>query len=133
MINPLNIALSGLIASSKKLDVAANNIANADTKGAIDPADGPAAFVPNDTIDQAAPGGGVFSQVQPRINPFVPSFDPDSPFANTQGLVNAPNVNLAEELITSKQAEQAYKANATVMMITKRMQDELNRVFDERA
>ena len=133
MINPLNIALSGLMASSKKLDVAANNIANAGTKGAIDPADGPSAFTPNDTVDQTAPGGGVISKAQPRINPFVPNFDPDSPLANEQGLVNAPNVNLAEELMISKQAEQAYKANATVMMITKRMQDELNRVFDERA
>lgn len=133
MINPLNIALSGLMSSSKKLAVAADNVANAGTKGAIDEADGPAAFTPRDTVDQSTPGGGVQTLTQPRTNPFVPSFDPDSPFANQDGMVNAPNVNLAEELIMSKQAEQAYKANATVMMISKRMQDELNSIFDERA
>lgn len=33
MINTISNALSGMISASKKLDSAANNIANADTKG----------------------------------------------------------------------------------------------------
>ena len=56
---------------------------------------------------------------------FVPSFSPDSPFADEQGLVNAPNVSLDEEMVNLKIAEHAYKANAQVIKTSSEMQDAL--------
>lgn len=42
-------------------------------------------------------------------------------------------VNTDEELIGTIAASQSYKANATVIAVTKDMSEELGKIFDERA
>ncbi|HRK98554.1 MAG TPA: flagellar basal body rod C-terminal domain-containing protein [Alphaproteobacteria bacterium] len=129
MINPISIALTGMSSASKKADVAASNIANASVVGSTDPNSPNQAYSAKVTSDQNLTSGGVGSGVRTvvldRIPSFVPSFQPDSPFADSQGLVNAPNVNADEEIVNLKVAENAYKANAEVIRTSKEMQSSL--------
>src|SRR5579871_6308855 len=121
-MSTLSIATSGLTAASLRLDVTASNIANASTTGPL-PADGSnapsGAYVPLQVnqVDQtngSTPGGTVatVSQVSPS---FVPQFDPGSPFANQDGLVAAPNVDLASQFVQLLTAKYSFAANAKVI------------------
>ncbi|MDY0029453.1 MAG: flagellar basal body rod C-terminal domain-containing protein [Pseudobdellovibrionaceae bacterium] len=136
MINPISIALSGLAAASKKAEVASNNIVNADVVGATDPSSSNQAYTPRTTVSKSlsanGQGSGVQAVVLNRDPAFVPSFSPDSPFADANGLVNAPNVNLDEELVNMKVAENAYKANAQVIKTSAEMQDALRDALDSK-
>ncbi|HET6838952.1 MAG TPA: flagellar basal body rod C-terminal domain-containing protein [Bradyrhizobium sp.] len=131
----LSIATSGLSAASLRVSVAASNIANVLTTGPL-PATGgsdtsggagnssnnsnfPAAFVPLrvNQVDQtsgATPGGTVatVSTVSPS---FVAQSDPTAPFANQDGLVAAPNVDLANEFVQLLIAKESFAANAKVI------------------
>jgi flagellar basal-body rod protein FlgC len=133
-MSTLSIATSGLSAASLRLEVTASNIANELTTGPL-PAPGGsnasggagnsnnaanfAAYVPlqANQIDQtngSTPGGttAVVSAVSPS---FVPQFEPGSPFANQDGLVAAPNVDLASQFIQLLTAKYTFAANAKVI------------------
>jgi flagellar basal-body rod protein FlgC len=133
-MSTLSIATSGLSAASLRLEVTASNIANELTTGPL-PAPGGSnasggagnsnnaanfsAFVPLQVnqIDQtngSTPGGttAVVSAVSPS---FVPQFEPGSPFANQDGLVAAPNVDLASQFIQLLTAKYTFAANAKVI------------------
>jgi flagellar basal-body rod protein FlgC len=134
-MSALSIATSGLSAASLRVSVAASNIANVLTTGPL-PATGgsgtsggagnssnnsnfPAAFVPLrvNQVDQtsgATPGGTVatVSTVSPS---FVAQSDPTAPFANQDGLVAAPNVDLANEFVQLLIAKESFAANAKVI------------------
>jgi flagellar basal-body rod protein FlgC len=45
----------------------------------------------------------------------VPSYDPDAPYADANGLVAAPNVDLAGEVVEALVARYAFAFNAKVM------------------
>ncbi len=133
-MSTLSIATSGLSAASLRLDVTASNIANALTTGPL-PASGGSnasggtgnsnnnsnfsAYVPLQVnqVDQTSgstPGGttAVVSTVSPS---YVPQFDPSSPFANQDGLVAAPNVDLASQFVQLLTAKYSFAANAKVI------------------
>jgi flagellar basal-body rod protein FlgC len=138
MINAIQIALSGLNAASRKADAAASNIANLTTSGALDPADGPAPYNAVTAVQTAITGQngeslGVRSDVVPTNRPFVPAYDPDSPFANSDGLIGTPNVDLATEIVNLQLASTTYKANAKTIEVTAALQDELLSIFDRDA
>lgn len=114
MINMVSLALSGLVAASKKAAVAADNIANADSDG----------YSARDVSTSAGPGG-VQSNIVLRTPSVVQRYDPDSPYANAKGMVMKPNVDITEELINIEEAKLAYTANAVVMARVKALQDAL--------
>ena len=136
MINAIQIALSGLAASSKKVEASAENIANLTTTGSIsDPDNAP--FEAKTTVQESlsdSQGGslGVRADVIPKNTPFVPAFDPDSPFADENGVIGVPNVNLAEEAVNLSIAEITFKANLKVIEAASDLSDELLDIFDER-
>ena len=103
MINAIHIALSGLAASTKRVATSASNIANLTT----------------------SEGAGVKADTIPKNTPFVPSFDPDSPFANAEGVIGVPNTNLAEEAVNISLAETTFKANLKVIEIASELQEEV--------
>ncbi len=133
-MSTLSIATSGLSAASLRIDVTASNIANALTTGPLPAASGSGnaggadnpnnasnfqAYVPLqvsqiDQADGSTPAGtaAVVSTVTPA---FVPQFDPDSPFANQDGLVAAPNVDLASQFVQLLTAKYSFAANAKVI------------------
>lgn len=135
MIGAINIALTGLESATRKLSASASNIANIQTTGSLEP-DGKAPFNALTTTSEAlsidGSGAGVQTSIVPSDRPFVPAFDPDSPFANSDGLIGVPNVNLAEEAVNINLAEIQFKANLTTIKTAQELQDELLGIFDKK-
>jgi flagellar basal-body rod protein FlgC len=136
MINAISIALSGLSAATKKITASASNIANLQTVGSLEDG-GQRPYTPLTTqqstvTDSQGNPLGVSSSIVPRGNPFTPAYDPDSPFADADGIIGVPNVDLAEEAINSKLAEITFKANIATLKTAEDLTDELFRIFDKK-
>ncbi|WP_425407046.1 flagellar basal body rod protein FlgC [Hwanghaeella sp.] len=125
--NALYTAVSGLNAATRRLDASANNIANAGTVGRVGAQAGDAdqAFQAQTVQQTSTTGGGTRAAIVPRNPATQTVFAPDSPLANGQGLVEAPNVDLGEELVNQISAEAAFKANAAVIRSVDEQQDDL--------
>ncbi|MDB5491236.1 MAG: hypothetical protein JWO78_1085 [Micavibrio sp.] len=133
MINAIQIALSGLNAAKTKADTVASNIANTRTEGALDPANGPAPYGTLTTTQSAQGNGGVSVTVVPTVKPYVPAYNPDSPFANADGQVGVPNTDYAAEFVNLQIASTSYKANVKTIQISSDMQKDLLAIFDKKA
>ena len=124
-MSALSIAASGLAAASLRLEVSASNVANALDSGPLpdapNAANFPPAYVPLRVDQTAVAGGGTAATVTPVSPSFVPSFDPGAPFADKNGLVAAPNVDLANELVQQIIARYAFAANARVIQVESEM------------
>lgn len=134
MVNPISTTVSGLMAQSTKLAASAQNIVNADVTGSTDPSAARQAYQPViATTVSVGTDGGVRTALLSRTPATIPIYSPDSPFADAEGMIETPNVNIDEELVAGKIAEQAYKANAQMIATTSRMHDDLMRALDEEA
>lgn len=134
MIGAISIALSGLTAAAKRADAAASNIANVQSTGAIG-GGGPAPYTPVDvkqTAQSPGQGGGVRAEYAPRNPGFVPAYDPSSPFADANGIIGVPNVDLATEAVNLKIAELAYKASAKTLSVSEDMANALFKALDRK-
>lgn len=132
MIGAISTALTGLMAATKKVEASASNIANMGSAGSLDPANPNQPYEALTTVQSANGSGGVTATNIPKTPGFVNAYAPDSPFANSEGLVGAPNVDLAEEAVNLKIAEISYKANISVLKAADSMSEELNRMFDKK-
>jgi flagellar basal-body rod protein FlgC len=127
MSSVLSIAVSGMQAATRRLEVSAINVANVRSDGALPDAQGnyaadaPRAYSPLrvDQVDLATGGTrAVVSEVSPS---YVATHNPSAPYANQDGLVAAPNVDLADEVVQQLMASYAYAANARVVTSYKQM------------
>jgi flagellar basal-body rod protein FlgC len=122
----LAIAASGMTTASLRLDVSASNIANMFATGPLPDASEsvttqfPAAYTPLrvDQVDIAGGTGGTVTTVSPS---YVPMYDPNAPYADESGLVAAPNIDLANEIMQQMIARYTFAANATVMQVGSQM------------
>ncbi len=130
MTDAITIALSGLNSASLRLNASASNIANAGTSGRLD-GSSPRPYSAQTTQSQTGPNGGVQTQIVETQTPFVPAFDANSPFANEDGLIAIPNVNLAEDIVQLKLAEISYKANLQTIDVASDLFDTLLETFDK--
>ncbi|MDH5722656.1 MAG: flagellar basal body protein [Alphaproteobacteria bacterium] len=130
MTNAITIALSGLNSAAQRVSAAASNIANAFTSGSLEEGE-QAPYTPLDTTSKADALGGVQTRVIPRDNPFSAAYEPNSPFANEDGIVGVPNVDLAEEIVKMKLAEISYKANLKSIKVAGELFDELLKATDD--
>ncbi len=130
MIAAAAIALSGALAQSDRVTVAASNLANQRSTGALPAADGTlpagktAAYQPIAATTVAQAGGGAVTGYRPVAPAVLAEADPSSPNADGQGLVAAPNVDTGREILTLTSASNAYKANLAVFKTTDEMQRE---------
>jgi flagellar basal-body rod protein FlgC len=121
------IALSGMNAAVRRLEVSASNVANVMSTGALPNADGtmpagaPQAYAPLQLVQTASAGGGTQAAVTTTTPSTTALYDPQAPFANQDGLVAAPNVDLSQEIISQMVASYSFTANATVMKADDRM------------
>jgi flagellar basal-body rod protein FlgC len=119
------IALSGLSAASLRLRVSASNVANASSSGPLPgtaaSAGFPAAYTPQrvDQVEQA--GGGTSAGVGAVSPATVTVFDPTAPYADSEGMVASPNVDLAGEIVQQMMARISFAANAQVVRADARM------------
>jgi flagellar basal-body rod protein FlgC len=114
-----SIAASGMAAASLRLQVSANNVANAMSSGPL-PGSAAAGSFPGpyrtQRVDQVDVAGGGTSATVSSISPgTVPAFDPGAPYANSQGMVASPNVDLASEIIQQLMARISFAANAQLV------------------
>jgi len=121
MSSILSIAISGMQAATTRLQVSANNVANALSAGVLPDQQGnfpDGAQVPYtpQRVDQVELSGGGTRAIVSNVSPsYVPTYDPGSPFANANGQVAYPNVDLTEEAIQQLVARYAFAANARVV------------------
>jgi flagellar basal-body rod protein FlgC len=113
------IAVSGLNVASLRLQVAASNIANSLSDGplpdATSPEIFPAAYTPFQVNQSDLVDGGTSATVTAVTPPTISSFDPTAPFANSNGMVASPNVDLVNEFVQLMIARISYAANAQVI------------------
>ena len=137
MIDSLTIALSGLKANKDRANVAADNIANVTTAGSIPGAvvDQPKdVFIPSRVEqvslttynpDGSVRGAGVRTEVA-KIDPgYQIAPDASASYADENGLVAVPDVDLATEIVNLKLASTLFKANIKVIEATQEMTDAL--------
>ena len=133
MLQALHIGLSGLVASSSRLQISANNIVNVTTTSRVPEATqklaGQQAYQPQRARNTPLKTGGVRTTPVPVTPSQLTIFSPSDANANGDGLVNIPNISLAEEIVQLKIAAQTYKANAAVVRVAAEIEDSLLDAF----
>ncbi len=125
-----SIPLSGMEAASLRLTASASNIANMSTDGALpvpgQPANTPVPYQP-EQVQQTANGaaGGTTASVSNVSPAYVARYDPSASYANSQGTVAAPNVDVLNEMLNISTAKTDFSANLTVAESVNRMVKQL--------
>ena len=127
-ISAREIAVSGLRAQRMRMNVIANNLANATTTRT--PEGGAfrrqMVMLRGEEIKSGSnlerPGVRVTSLVK-DMAPLRQVFQPGHPDADADGYVHYPNVDLAVEMVDLISAQRAYEANIAVLATGSRMQD----------
>jgi flagellar basal-body rod protein FlgC len=115
-----SIATSGMAAATRRLEVSARNVANALSAGPLKSADATvrasfSAYVPLRVDQVEIAGGGTAANVSPVSPSQVPAYDPEAPYADANGMVASPNVDLADEMIQQMVARYTFAMNARVL------------------
>jgi flagellar basal-body rod protein FlgC len=132
----LEISASGLTAERLRMDVTAENLANAQTTRGADgqpyrrkevllqeaPGSFGASLSKAMRSGTASQGGGVqVAGVVQDSSPLKRVYDPGHPDADAQGYVSMPNVDTVTEMVDLISASRAYEANVTAMNAAKQM------------
>jgi flagellar basal-body rod protein FlgC len=121
--NIFDISGSGLVAQSKRLNLVASNIANAEsaTSSTGEPYRGRHVVFKAVLASQMSPHakGVKVPMVVEDQTPFKLKYDPGHPLADEKGYVRMPNVNVAEEMADMISASRSYQANVEVMNTAK--------------
>ena len=125
MYGALDISTSALVAQRTRLTVISANVANQDAilnaRGEYEPYRRRfVVFATGDPARGSAQGVHVAS-IQIDQGPLTPKYQPGSPFADTDGYVEYPNVDSVLEQMNALEASRAYEANITVMNATKNL------------
>jgi flagellar basal-body rod protein FlgC len=119
-----SIAKSGMQAASLRLDVSASNVANMSSNGPLPDATNAAAFPPAyvpQRVDQVEVAGGTTARATNVSPGYVSAYDPSAPYADKNGMVAAPNVDLTNEVVQQITALYEFTANARVMQTASQM------------
>lgn len=131
----MQISASGLSGERLRMEVAANNIANAHSTRT--PQGGPyrrqrVSF--SSVMDQFAQGGLAQRQtnlggvrilgVRSDNSPLPVIYDPGHPDANAEGYVTMPNVTLPHEMVDLVTSSRAYEANLKAMETFRQMAEQ---------
>ena len=139
MFDALNVSATGLTAERLRMDVTAENLANAQTTRG---ADGQpyrrkevvlsevssggfgsqlAKAVGAGSASGSQPGGVEVSAITQDATPGKLVYDPGHPDADAKGYVRMPNVDTVAEMVDLISASRAYEANVTAMTSAKQM------------
>jgi len=111
---PIDIAISGLQAQRKHMEVISSNVANARTTDAGKGEPYRRLEVLLKTESEGIAGVGV-DDIVADMSDFYKILDPGNPNADELGYVTMPNVNLPTEMINLTIATRTYQANAAVL------------------
>ena len=139
MFDALNVSATGLTAERLRMDVTAENLANAQTTRGADGrpyhrkevvlsevASGGfgsqlAKAVGAGSAAGSQPGGVEVSAITQDATPGKLVYDPGHPDANADGYVQMPNVDTVSEMVDLITSQRSYEANATAMQSAKQM------------
>ena len=131
MFSSLRISSSGLSAERLRMDIIADNIANAETTST--PEGGPykrkvASFEENLTKElntnneyETEFKGVKVTKIYEDSSPFKRVYDPSSPDADSKGYVLMPNVNVLNEMVDLISASRSFESNVTAIDAEKQM------------
>jgi flagellar basal-body rod protein FlgC len=138
LFDAIGIAGTGLTAERIRMDVTAENLANADTtKGAngqpyrrqsvVLQQSGTPGFsgalsgALEEQTGAVAPGGVTVAGIVSDSTPNRRVYDPSNPEADAQGYVSMPNVDTVTEMTDLISEQQSYQADVTAMQTSKSM------------
>jgi flagellar basal-body rod protein FlgC len=137
LFDGLNVSATGLAAERVRMDVTAENLANAQsTRGpdgqpyrrkevvlrqAGDGFSGALSSALGSRGGQRAPRGVEVAAVVEDATPNRRVYDPGHPDADGQGYIELPNVNPVTEMVDLISASRAYEANVTALQTAKSM------------
>ena len=134
-LSSFDISASGMTAERQRLDIAAENISNAETtrtasggtyrRKMVVLEEVPATSFRtrfNSLLNRTASKGGVkVTEIVEDQRDLYPVYNPDHPDANEEGYVMMPKVDLVKETIDGMSATRAYEANITAFNAMKLM------------
>lgn len=122
-----DVAGSGMMAQSLRLNTTASNMANANSVS-TDPdqayrARHPvfSAMMKGMTVDEASAIGVKVNGIIEQQTPPVRLYDPGNPLADDQGYVYQSNVNIVEEMANMISASRSFQNNVEAMNTAKQM------------
>jgi flagellar basal-body rod protein FlgC len=117
---PVDIAVSGMRAQGKNMEVISSNIANARTG---DAGQGQPYRRLEATFRTQGEGisGVVVDQIVPDKSAMQRIYDPGNPKADATGYITMPNVHMPIEMVNLTVASRAYQANAAILKRYQRM------------
>lgn len=138
LFDAIDIAGSGLSAERVRMDVTAENLANAQTTKTANgqpyrrqevilrqdgsPDDFSSTLAGELAPESQGPAGGVeVASIVPDKTPDQLVYDPGNPEANAQGYVQMPNVNTVTEMVDLISESHSYQADVTAMQTAKSM------------
>jgi len=115
--SPIDIAVSGLKAQNKNIEVISSNVANSRT---LDAGNGQPYRRVEVVLQAENPngdgiGGVKLEELLPDQSNFARVLDPGNPMADAQGYVSMPNIDVPTEMMNLNIASRAYQANAAVL------------------
>jgi flagellar basal-body rod protein FlgC len=136
MNSVLSIAASGMAAATRRLEASASNVANALSDGPLPSANAdararyPAAYTPVRVDQVETPGGGTAATVSAVEPSTIATYDPSAPYADANGMVASPNVDLSNEVIQQLIASFTFAMNA---MVVRRYEQMMKSLLDIKA
>ncbi|SEH14693.1 flagellar basal body rod protein FlgC [Thermoleophilum album] len=134
LFDAIDVAGSALTAERVRMDVAADNLANAESTRASgggpyrrklvllrSAGEGTFAAVLGRSLASLRPAGVEVAGIVADPSPGRLVYDPGHPDADARGYVRMPNVNPVAELVDLITASRAYDANVTSMQTAKQM------------
>ncbi|HTU80445.1 MAG TPA: flagellar basal body rod protein FlgC [Solirubrobacteraceae bacterium] len=139
LFDAISIAGSGLTAERIRMDVTAENLANADTTkaangqpyqrqevelqqvGASDFGGALSSAIGQAGGQQAAPGGVEVAGIVSDATPDQQVYDPGNPEADARGYVKLPNISTVTEMTDLISESQSYQSDVTAMQTAKSM------------
>ncbi len=123
IISGIQATSSALSAEKVRMDVVAQNIANAHTTHDVDGLPYKRRVVMFESVLDASSGvmGVKVGKIGKDLSPGESYHDPEHPDAGPDGMVRMPNVNTAVEMVDLMSASRAYEANLSVARNARQM------------
>ena len=134
LVNSMRISAAGMSAQRSRMDIVAENIANAESTRTEDggpyrrrqvvfesksPQDFNSVF--SSSLQRQKLQAVKVADVVVDKSPPQEVYDPSHPDADANGMVKFPNVNTVEEMVDLNSASRGFESNVTAMQASKRM------------
>lgn len=125
MYGTLDVAMSGMVTSRIRLEVATANVANRNTLTGPDGEYAPfrrrMAVIATGDPSSGSKLGVHVAEIIRNDGPLTPKYDPSNPFADADGYVGYPDIDPTTEQVNAMEAMRAYEANLMAAEATKSM------------